>query len=762
MSKTLVIAEKPSVGRDLAGVLGKLSGKDGYLENDRYIVTWAIGHLVELAPPEDYDISLKSWKLESLPIIPQEFRLLTQPKTAKQFRVVQKLLHHPDVFQVVNACDAGREGELIFHYIYTLSKATLPVKRLWISSLTQEAIKQGFEVLRDGAELRALREAALCRSESDWLVGMNATRGLTQKCGTLLSVGRVQTPTLAMLVRREEEIVNFVPQPYWQVEGVFQELTGKAEPASYKGIRVKGKEDRFTSEEQARAVAEKVAGKEGQVHKLVEKDTKQPPPLLFDLTELQREMNKRFGFPASKTLKVAQSLYETRKLITYPRTDSRYISKDMVPGLRKILLQAAQGQYRPLALPLVEADKLPITGRIVNDAKVSDHHAIIPTPKTANLGVLSPDETKVYDAVLRRFIAVFYPAAQLKNTEVITLVEGETFQTKTKVLVAPGWRSVYGQQPEEDESGDFPVLQEGQKVLTSKAEVLTKETQPPKRFTEASLLSAMETAGKLVEDEELKEAMKESGLGTPATRAATIERLISVGYVVREKKNLVPTAKGKDLINVIPVAELASPQLTGGWEKKLGDIQRGSFTRTTFMQEIEEFIRSMVASIKGMPFTRVSVAPEKSEGKPAGKPAGKSSAKSAAKSAAKSVGKSTGKSTGKTSESKSGSAKSQSGKTLAAETPDNPPEYGTCPLCGGQIIQGHRGYGCANWRQGCKFVIWKEVAGKTLTGQQIQALLAKGRTPLLKGFTSKQGRKFDACLVLADGQVKFEFSQKNS
>lgn len=751
MSKTLVIAEKPSVGRDLAAVLGKLSGKDGYLENDQYIVTWAIGHLVELAPPEEYDVSLKAWKLDSLPIIPPEFKLLTQPKTVKQFRVVQKLLHHPDVFQVVNACDAGREGELIFYYIYSLSKASLPVKRLWISSLTPEAIKEGFNSLREGKEMQALRAAALCRSESDWLVGMNATRGLTQKCGTLLSVGRVQTPTLAILVRREEEITNFVPQPYWQVEASFQPIEEQArvaegvEARSYKGIWIKGKEDRFDDLDKAKTVADKVQGKDGKVNKLQEKQSKQPPPLLFDLTELQREMNKRYGFPASKTLQIAQALYERKKLITYPRTDSRYISKDMVPGLKKILLQAAQGQYRSLALPLLEMAKLPVSSRIVNDAKVSDHHALIPTPKTPNLASLAPEENKVYDAILRRFIAVFYPPAQVKNTEVITLVEGETFQTKTKVLVEPGWRAVYGQQPEEDETGDFPALQVGQAVNTVRTEVLTKETQPPKRFTEASLLSAMETAGKLIDDEELKEAMKESGLGTPATRAATIERLISVGYIVREKKNLVPTDKGKDLINVIPMAELASPQLTGGWEKKMGDIQRGSFTRATFMGEIEDFIRNMVASIKAMPFTRVSVAPDQSKGKPGAK-----TNKAKGEKAGKTPGEKTGEKTSKTS---LGKPAAKAGTVT---------EYGLCPLCGGEIILGHKGYGCSNWRKGCKFVIWKEIAGKTLTLHQVQTLLSKGKTPMIKGFVSKDGRKFEAHLLLEQGQVKFEFAKMKS
>ncbi len=732
MKKTLVIAEKPSVARDLAKVLGKLANRDGYLENDRYLVTWAIGHLVELAPPEEYNPQLKAWSLSGLPIIPREFRLIAQKKTGKQFRVVQKLLHHPDVFQVVNACDAGREGELIFYYIYQLSEAKLPVQRLWISSLTQEAIQEGFASLRNGVELVPLREAALCRSESDWLVGINATRGLTQKCGTLLSVGRVQTPTLALLVKREEEITNFVPQPYWQVEALFN-CADEGSNTGYKGIWFKNKQDRFADFQAAQAVAAKVGNQKGKVHQVTEKEQKQLPPLLFDLTELQREMNKRFGFSAKQTLQVAQALYEQKKLITYPRTDSRYVSKDMIPTLKKTLVQVAVGEYRPLILPVLQLDKLPISSRIVNDAKVSDHHAIIPTPKSPDLAKLSKAELQVYNAVVRRFIAVFYPPALLKHTDVVTIVQGETFQTKNKVLLEPGWRAVYGVELEEGETDNFPKLAVDQQVEVRQVEILAKETQPPKRYTEATLLSAMETAGKLVEDEELKEAMKDSGIGTPATRAAIIERLIDVGYLVREKKNLIPTDKGKDLIRVIPVAELASPELTGVWEKKMADIQKGQFTREQFMEEIKEFIRRMVDATKAMPFTRVALAPEKQAGR-----TGK---------AKEEKGEKTKRSTSKArnTEKSTSDAHAESG------------EFGLCPVCGAKIIEGKKGYGCSNWRQGCKLVIWKEIAGKKLTLTQVRALLSKGKTAVIKGFAAKSGKKFEARLVIVNGEVKFEF-----
>jgi DNA topoisomerase-3 len=750
MEKTLVIAEKPSVAKDLAKVLGKLTNQDGYLENDRYLVTWAIGHLVELAAPEEYNAQLKAWSLSSLPIIPQEFQLVAQKKTVKQFRVVQKLLHHPDVFQVINACDAGREGELIFYYIYRLSKAQLPIQRLWISSLTQEAIQAGFSALRDGAEMVPLREAALCRSESDWLVGINATRGLTQKCGTLLSVGRVQTPTLALLVNREAEITNFVPQPYWQVEALFAcEQQGDT---VYKGVWFRGKVDRFSEIQAAQAVAAKVTNQQGKIQKYTEKEQKQPAPLLFDLTELQREMNKRFGFSAKHTLEVAQALYEQKKLLTYPRTDSRYVSKDMIPTLKKTLIQVAVGDYRLLILPVLQQDKLPVNSRIVNDAKVSDHHAIIPTPKSPDLAKLSKDELQVYNAVVRRFIAVFYPPALLKHTEVITLVQGETFMTKNKVLVEPGWRGVYGAQLEEDETGNFPRLAVEMPVIVQQVQVLSKETQPPKRFTEATLLSAMETAGKLIEDEELQEAMKESGIGTPATRAAIIERLLAVGYLIREKKNLIPTDKGKDLIRVIPVAELASPELTGVWEKKMADIQKGLFTREQFMVEINQFIRRMIKATLAMPFTRVAVAPDKSSG---GAKVPKTTTAKATRSKVATQQQMTTKpqTAARVIKTPSGSAKGEkSGEKDALSG-----ELGSCPLCGGQIIQGKKGYGCANWRQGCKFVIWQVIAGKQLTISQLQDLLSKKKTSQIQGFTAKSGRKFAAYLVLVNGEVKFEF-----
>ncbi|MHB8171358.1 MAG: DNA topoisomerase III [Thermincolia bacterium] len=728
----LIIAEKPSVARDIAKVLGKFASRDGCLENQQYIITWAIGHLVELAQPEDYDSGLKLWSLGSLPIVPQEFRLQASRGTYKQFKVVKELLARRGLDEVINACDAGREGELIFRYIYQLASCKLPIKRLWISSLTDEAILAGFQALRDGQQFEALAQAARCRSESDWLVGINGTRGFTKKCGTLLSIGRVQTPTLAILVKREKEIQNFVSEPYWQVEAVFTTPEGK-----YKGLwfgKGKGQNgERLDARQDAEVVAAKVKGQSGRVVIFEQKEQKQSPPLLFDLTELQREMNKRFGFAASKTLKVAQSLYEEVKLITYPRTDSRYISKDMVKTLPGILRKIGVGEYRDFCQDILGKEKLLLTPKAVNDGKVTDHHAIIPTGKTPNLQGLSKDQLRVYDAVVRRFLANFFPSAVLQNTTVVTGVAGETFRTKQKVVMVPGWRAVYGGETSEDEVLDFPPLAKGIEVTTVKAEVLEKETKPPNRYTEASLLSAMETAGKLVEDEELREAMKHGGLGTPATRAAIIERLIKVGYVERQKKNLIPTEKGIRLIQAIPVPELISPELTGSWEKKLAHIQQGTYTRTEFMKEITAFVRRIVEQVKTMGNVTIPDGPAKGK-----------------EGAGKSEGKDTTGGKGAPRERKSATREVATAREAGSK------QLGLCPRCGGVIIQGKKGYGCSNWKQGCDFVIWMEMAGKKLTLKQVQTLLDKKNTGLIKGFKAPNGTLFAASLVIKEGRVTFE------
>lgn len=740
--KSLIIAEKPSVARDMAKVLGNFKTSNLYLESDRYIISWAVGHLVELGEPDDYDPKYKTWQLQTLPIIPEQFKLKPTKSTYKQFQVIKELLHRRDVTEVINACDAGREGELIFRYLYQEAKGTLPIKRLWISSLTDEAIKEGFSKLKDGQEYELLAQAARCRSESDWLVGINATRAYTKKCNALLSIGRVQTPTLAILVKREKEIEQFVPQPYWQVVGTFTADSGK-----YLGTWFKGKEDRFDSEADAMQVVQRVQGLPGSVDKLETKQQKQQPPLLFDLTELQREMNRRHGLSASRTLQLAQSLYEEVKLLTYPRTDSRYISKDMVKTLPGVLRKVGVGPYQPFVGQIVAQAKLPLNPKAVNDKKVTDHHAIIPTAKTPNLAILSKDQLRVYDAVVRRFLANFYPEAIVEHTTVTTGVGQDKFRTKTKVVKKPGWREVYENQVEEDEATDFPHLVQGMQVQTAKVELQSKETKPPNRYTEASLLTSMETAGKLIEDEELREAMKDGGLGTPATRAGIIERLIKVGYIDRVKKNLIPTEKGRKLIEVIGTPELVSPELTGAWEKQLMEIQQGNFSREKFMLEIRQFIQRLVQQVKTM---GAVVIPGEGPGnakasKQSG--AGKAPPKSNARSMAKATTKPSTKATTKPVTNVS---------TNHTTDPALGVPIGTCPRCGEKVITGHRGYGCSAFKAGCTLVIPKEIGGQNLNQYQINSLLTTGQTEVIDGFIDEAGTQFKAKVTLNGTKVALQ------
>src|ERR671930_293359 len=578
MSKTLVIAEKPSVGRDLAAALpGAFAKNETYLESDEYVITWAVGHLVELAQPEDYDEKLKKWRMADLPIVPEDFRLKPRDaKSKKQLTAIRKLLERDDVDRVVNACDAGREGELIFAYIYESTGAKKPVDRLWISSMTKQAIREGFERLRPGEQLRPLEAAARSRSEADWLVGMNATRAATIRgrawVGGVVSLGRVQTPTLAMIVKREREIQAFVPEPYRLVHATFQ--------PPYQGLWFEGDETRiFGDLERADVIVAKVSGQDGTVEKVERKEQSERAPLLYDLTSLQRDANRRYGFSARRTLQAAQSLYEAKKAITYPRTSSRYLSGDMVPQLKPTAATLQPiADFRAAAEYVLALDQLPLQ-RVVNDAKVDDHHAIIPTDVDHDLDAFTPDERRVFDLVARRFLAVFHPPARYARTTVITVVEEERFRTRGKVTLEAGWRSVYGVEPdherqsedEEREGGEIPALQEGQTVRCIAAELEDKLTKPPPRYTEATLLSAMETAGKLIDDEELREAMKDSGLGTPATRAETIETLIRREYIERVGRDLQPTPKGLQVITMLEEHKLTSPELTGDWVHKLDE-----------------------------------------------------------------------------------------------------------------------------------------------------------------------------------------------
>lgn len=683
--KPVIIAEKPSMAADIAKALGGFK-KDarGYWESNDHILASAVGHMATLKEPEDYDPAWKSWSIKNLPIIPAQFGLKVIPRQYKQFSLLKALLKQAPL--AINACDAGREGELIFRYICQLAGYRGPVQRLWVSSLTGSAIREGFSLLQDGQHYNNLAAAARCRSQGDWLVGINGTRAFTGKHKELLPVGRVQTPTLAMLVQREREIRDFKPRAFWVISAEFA-----AQAGNYSGRWFRGKEDKVWTAEEAEVIRAKVEGKAGLVSSYQVKERQEAPPLLWDLTSLQREANRRWGFSATRTLAAAQKLYERYKLITYPRTNSRYLTPDLIPSMPRrleALGKAGYGEFTTSLLP-----KPPrLTGRAINPSRVRDHHAIIPTEK--NAAKLGGDEAKIYDLVARRFIAAFFPPCQWRDTRVVTTVEGENFESKGKELVSPGWRKVEGVGNEQL----LPALAQGDNVQTDMVTVKEDETKPPARYTEGTLLAAMEGAGKLVEDDELREAMKDAGLGTPATRAAIIERLKKVEYIQVEGKTLYPTPKGEQLIDLVTMPALVSPELTGSWEKRLADMELGKDDPHQFMQDVESMVRSLVAEVGASERAQIA--------KPIREPLGK------------------------------------------------------CPLCGGDVIEGKRAYGCSKWKPadgGCKFVIWKTIAKKRITANQASQLLSKGKTPKLKGFVSSKGKKFSAALVLQDGKVQFEF-----
>ncbi len=692
--KNLVIAEKPSVARDLAKVLGRFTTKEGYLENENYIVTWAIGHLVELAAPEDYNAEFKKWSIDTLPIMPGVFKLKPNPGTAKQFGVVKQLLNHREVAAVINACDSGREGELIFQYIYQLAGCQKQFNRLWLSETTPAAVKKAFASLRSDAEMANLAAAARARSQADWLIGINATRAFSVRYNTILSVGRVQTPTLALIVNREREIKNFTPTQYWELYAQFA-CQGKQ---SYYGKWFRDKISRFDKSEDALAVHSKVVDQPGKVTLVEDKEVSELPSMLFNLNDLQKEANKKFGLSAATTLAIAQALYETKKLLTYPRTDSRHLTRDLAETIPNRL--AALSGVPEYARFVTVAQGAGIPGkRYVDDSKVSDHTALIPTDVRPDPNKLTPDERRIYDLVVRRFLAAFFPPARYRQTRVVTEVVEETFASTGRVHLDSGWKAVYDTEESEKGSDDeqsLPQLVQGEKVHTVKTKVQEKETKPPKRYTEASLLAVMEGAGRLIDDKELKEAMKGHGLGTPATRAAIIERLIKVAYIERQKKNLVPTTKAETLISLVPEI-IKNPDFIGKWEKTLADIEAGAADPEEFMTGIKKITTEIVELTRNH---------------------------------------------------------------AASQLPPQKEPLGKCPLCGKNVIEGSKGYGCSGYRGGCKFVIWHQIAGKKLSLVQAKTLLEKGQTKIIKGFKSKKGKKFDAALHLKGGKVEFLFNSE--
>ncbi len=722
MSKTLVIAEKPSVARDLASALpgSFANAKDKtHLTGDDHVITWAVGHLVGLAEPDAYDPKLKKWRFADLPIVPEKFKLVpNDERAAKQLKAIHRLMADEEIEDIVNACDAGREGELIFAYLYEIAPVHKPVRRLWLSSMTKRAISEAFGELRPGDEMRPLEEAARSRSEADWVVGMNATRAASIRLRAAfdgaVSLGRVQTPTLAIVVRREEEIRAFTPEPYWLVEARFAATGERLYAGRYMGGR------RLPAEKDARAIVDACHGQPGDITKLEKKEERERPQLLYDLTSLQRHANTMFGFSARRTLGAAQRLYEEHKALTYPRTNSRFLTGDMVPEIKPTAeLVGHNGAYRRGAEYVTALESLPL-GRVVNDAKVEDHHAIIPTRSEHDLGKMGADELKVYDLVTKRFLAIFHPEAVFERTRVETTVSEHVFRTSGRRLVEPGWRAVYGdqaegEQAEDDSGGDqlLPRLEQGETVETRKVEFLRKETQPPRRYSDASLLGAMETAGKDIEEAAAREAMKDSGIGTPATRAGIIELLISREYVEREGRSLVATEKGIQVIRLLNDHALTSAELTGSWEKRLGLIERGEDSHDAFMADIEKFTRDTVAELDKLKGVRIERA-----------------------------------------------------------------KLGPCPICGREIGENRKGYSC--WSRedpGCGFVIWKRKAGKSLPVAVAKELIeslrrsreagadpGEGKTEKqVTGFRGRSGRTFRAKLKLErgdEGKWRVEFDEE--
>jgi len=591
--KSLVLAEKPSVAREIARVLSCNTKSKGYLEGPRYVVTWALGHLVTLAEPEDYDKKYKQWRLEDLPMVPEHMKLKVIRQTSNQFQVVCSLMKRQDIGEMVIATDAGREGELVARWIMKLGNWKKPFKRLWISSQTDAAIREGFARLKPGAEYNNLYDAAVCRAEADWLIGLNVTRALTCKFDAQLTAGRVQTPTLAMSVQREEEIKKFVPVDYWTVRADFGDYFGDW----------RGKEgNRIFDYSRVEELLVKLKGHPGKISELRRESKSEPAPLAYDLTELQRDANRRLGFSAQKTLSVLQDLYERHKLVTYPRTDSRYITTDIVPTLPARLKSIAAGPYTDAARQLL-LKPLTMTKRFVDNSKVSDHHAIIPTEQPVKLSDLNMEEKNLYDLIVRRFLAVLYPPYRYEQLTLVTAVNGESFYSRGKVVKDQGWRAVSRSQADREEGKEDSLpdqilnsLNKGEERPVRSLKANKAKTKPPARYNEATLLTAMESPGKFIEDEELRETMKGSGLGTPATRADIIEKLLHTNYIERNGKELAPTSKGIQLIGIV-APQLRSPELTAQWEQSLTNIARGKGSRAVFIKGIRENTVELVRSV---------------------------------------------------------------------------------------------------------------------------------------------------------------------
>jgi len=714
MGKALIIAEKPSVASDIAKALGGFTKHGDYLESKEYVLSSAVGHLLELCVPEKYEVKRGKWTFAHLPVIPPHFDLKPIEKNEARLKVLKKLLKRKDVDSLINACDAGREGELIFRYIVQHAGVDKPIRRLWLQSMTPAAIREGFATLREDQEMRPLASAAVCRSESDWLVGINGTRAMTafnSKAGgfQLTTVGRVQTPTLTILVDREKAIRKFQPKDYWEVHATFGAEAGDypgrwfdekfQKPKNGDGADMRA--ERLWDRQRAEAIRAKCEGKPGVVEE-TSRDSTQASPLLYDLTSLQREANNRLGLSATRTLAIAQALYEKHKVITYPRTDSRALPEDYVETVQQTLrmLEGVAvegcGSYETFARQVLENDWVKPSKRIFNNAKISDHFAIIPTTQAPRK--LSDIEAKLYDLITKRFLAVFFPPAEYKITTRITRVEEEAFKTEGKVLVKPGWLAVYRRASTPEEDHLVPV-RPGETVQTREVNVVAAQTKPPPRFTEATLLSAMEGAGKLVDDEELRAAMSAKGLGTPATRAAIIEGLIRENYVARQAKELQATPKAFALVTLLRglgIHDLCSPELTGNWEYKLKEMEKGNLQRDEFMGEIADMTRRLVETTKSYESDTVP------------------------------------------------------GDFEELKVP--------CPKCGGRVKETYRNFQCQN--KDCDFYISKNLGGRLFDAAEVEQLITERTIGPLQDFRSKMGRPFAAILKLNDEfKVEFDFGR---
>ena len=721
MSKTLIIAEKPSVASDIAKAPGNIKKDGDHFENDQYVISSAVGHLVELGEPEEEEVKRGKWTFAKLPVIPSHFGLKPIEKTADRLRLLTKLIKRKDVTAIINACDAGREGELIFRLIAEHAKAKQPIKRLWLQSMTPTAIRDGFSKLKSDASMLPLADAARSRSEADWLVGINGTRAMTafnSKSGGfhLTTVGRVQTPTLALMVEREERIRKFVARTYFEIHATFDVKAGQYAGRWFDEKFKKGDDEHARAERvfdlpnatkpeaeaRAKAIAAKCQGKTGIVEE-ESKPTTQAPPLLYDLTSLQREANSRFGFSARTTLSLAQSLYEKHKVLTYPRTDARALPEDYVETVGETLRVLEEtNRYGTFAREIRTKKYIrPNNKRVFDNSKISDHFAIIPTvqlPRVVGIaGALNELEEKLYDMVVKRFLSVFFPAAEFQQTTRITRVENEAFKSEGKVLVNAGWLAVYGKEADTEETGNLTIVAAGEKPLASEVVAKELQTKPPARYSEATLLSAMEGAGKAIEDEELRAAMREKGLGTPATRASIIEGLIMQKYLIREDKALKPTPQAFSLItllNGLDVPELTQPELTANWETQLARMEKGEVTRESFMADIAAMAKNIVTRAKGFESDTVP------------------------------------------------------GDFADLTTP--------CPKCGSEMKENYKKFSCTK----CEFGFWKILASRQLSVEEAETLIRDKKVENLQGFRSKLGRTFDANLRMNDAfEIEFYWDE---